>query len=242
MSPASDGAVGNPTHCAMLKAIIWDFDGTIVDTETPQFDAWNLLFREYGTSVESSLWAKMVGTVTDFDLVDVLQSRVGGVDRPQAFRRIGELMRSQLKNAPLRPGVRALIDAARIAGFKQAIASSSGRRWIVDYAQRYNLQQSIDVIASADDVARVKPDQAVYLSALQRLGLDRHECLAIEDSPHGAKAALRAGLWCVVVPNPSTDRLVFPPGVTKLKTLADVTVDQLVSSWSLRYRRKDQRL
>lgn len=220
----------------MLKAIIWDFDGTIVDTETPQFDAWDLLFREYGSCVEPALWAEMVGTVTDFDLLDVLQRRVGRVDRMQASRRIGELMRSQLEGAPLRPGVRALMDAARLEGFRQGIASSSGRRWIVDYIQRHNLHESIDVIASADDVVRVKPDPAVYLSALQHLGLDRHECLAIEDSPHGAQAALRAGLWCVVVPNPSTDRLTFPAGVTKLDSLAGVTLAQLASLWPLRYR------
>lgn len=213
----------------MLKGIVWDFDGTIVDTETPQFEAWDAVFREHGTQLDQSLWSRMVGTVTDWDLVSILEERVGRVDRVALAPHLQQLIHQRLEAAPLRRGVRQLMDAAGQAGIKQAIASSSGRRWIDQYSRRHALTW-VRAVASGDEVARVKPDPAVYQLAISRLGLDNADCVAFEDSPHGAAAALAAGLCCVVVANPSTQALTFPAGVIRRPSYEAITLDE-VSSW-----------
>lgn len=210
----------------MLKAIVWDFDGTLVDTETPQFEAWDAVFREHGTQLDYQVWSQMVGTVTDWDLLSVLEDRMGRVDRRALAQRVNQLIHKRLEAAPLRPGVRDLMDAAQKSGIQQAIASSSGRRWIEQYARRHRLD-GISVVASGDDVARVKPDPAVYRLAVSRLHRAPHECVAMEDSPHGAASALQAGLVCVVVSNPSTASLEFPPGVIRRPAHGDIGIDDL---------------
>lgn len=211
----------------MLKGIIWDFDGTIVDTETPQYQAWDQVFREHGTHLDPELWSQLVGTVTDLDLFEVLQQRMGQLKRASVVRRLGQLLDVGLRGAPLRAGVENLMREAQRVGMKQAIASSSGRGWIREYIVRHGLDQYLETIASADDVDCVKPDPAVYRVALQKLGLHARDCIAVEDSPHGASAAIAAQLVCVVVANPSTIALTFPVGVHRCQSLQNVSLMDL---------------
>jgi HAD superfamily hydrolase (TIGR01509 family) len=213
----------------MLKGIVWDFDGTIVDTETPQFEAWDAVFREHGTQLDYGLWSRMVGTETDWDLLSVLEERVGPVNRITLGPHLNQLIHERLKAAPLRRGVRRLMEAADKIGVIQAIASSSGRRWIHEYSNRHQLTY-IRAVASGDEVARVKPDPALYHLAVSRLGFRADECAAFEDSPHGAAAAITAGLCCVVVPNPSTQTLAFPTGVIRRASYEEITLDE-VAKW-----------
>lgn len=216
----------------VLKAIIWDFDGTIIDTETPQFLAWQSLFAELGSHLEPELWSRVVGTRDQVDLLAELAARGHhSLDRRVLSRRIGQLIYQQLKQAPLRPGVSELMAEAAAQSVAQAIASSSSQAWIAHYVHTQGLDGWIGTIASADDVVAVKPDPEVYRVALGRLGVSAEYCVAIEDSPHGATAALSAGLACVVVPNPSTARLKFPEAVRKFTSLADVrlaTLERLI--------------
>lgn len=211
----------------MLTGIIWDFDGTIVDTETPQFEAYRQVFREHGADLSFADWGRMVGTATDWDPVDALLKRRDSLDRRRLMQRLAHLINEGLHDAPLRSGVRHLLDEASQAGLVQAVASSSHRRWIDEYLRRHDLAAHFQAVASADDVVRVKPDPAVYQAALTKIGKSARDCLAIEDSPHGSRAALGAGLVCLTVPNPSTERLAFPDGIRRLATLEDITLEHL---------------
>ncbi|WP_338055227.1 HAD-IA family hydrolase [Sulfobacillus harzensis] len=207
---------------------MWDFDGTIVDTETPQFEAWQALFGEFGARLEPHVWGKMVGTVTDWDLFDVLERLTGGpVQRIKLERKVRRLIEKKMTEAPIRDGVGEIITEAAGRGLRQAVASSSPRWWIREFLRRHRLESYFAAIASADDVRRVKPDPEVYLTALARLKVGPLEAIAIEDSPHGSRAALQAGIPCLVVPNPSTMELPFPVGVHRLDTLKGVTLDGL---------------
>lgn len=211
-----------------IQAIIWDFDGTIVDTETPQYEAWDTLFRGFGVHLLPTVWGQMVGTVTDLDLFDVLEDLTGNpVDRFALHRQVQDLITERMRTAPLRAGVRDLMEAAGTAGRHQAIASSSPGWWIREFVERHHLGGFLRVIASSDDVLRVKPDPSVYRHALTTLGLSPDLGVAIEDSPHGSVAALAAGLACLVVPNPSTASLLFPPGVVRVETLEGLSLDAL---------------
>lgn len=211
-----------------VKAIIWDFDGTLVDTETPQFLAWQQVFGEFGARLEPEVWGKMVGTVTDWDLFDVLEEALGqAIDRRTLMRQVERLIAANMEEALLRPGVLALVEQSDGLGIRQAVASSSPRWWIRKFLSHHGLQGYFSVIAAADDVRRVKPDPEVYLTALSRLSIRASEAVAIEDSPHGARAALAAGIQCVVIPNPSTQDLQFPTGVLRLESLEGVGVSGL---------------
>ena len=93
----------------------------------------------------------------------------------------------------------------------------------------HHLEAYFGALATADDVTMGKPDPAVYRVAVSRLAIEAARAVAIEDSPHGSTAALGAGLKCVVVPNPSTEALLFPDGVVRLPSLQGVTLEALAA-------------
>lgn len=216
----------------LIEAVVWDFDGTIVDTETPQYEAWDTVFQEHGARMDPRVWGEMVGTHSQLDLLDVLEREVGPVHREAMARRVRALEEQYLASAPLRPGVGDLLKEFREAKVPSAIASSSHRQWIRRFLEAHAIERHFQGIASADDVREVKPDPAVYVLAVRILGKEPGETLAIEDSAHGATAALAAGLRCLVVPNPSTERLLFPAGVVRVPTLAGVTLPILEQLFS----------
>ena len=212
-----------------VQAIVFDFDGTVVDTETPWFLAASELFARHGRTLDLSDWARGIGTSSEvFDLWGHL-GRVTGqrVNRqalePQYRGRVAELVAAE----PLRPGVAALLSEARDRGVRIGLASSSERGWVCTHLARHGLQPAFDALCTREDVARVKPDPALYRLAVKRLGVPAGATLAVEDSPNGALAAQRAGLPCVIVPNLTTNTLDFPPGSPRLASLDGITLDTL---------------
>jgi len=212
-----------------LAAIVWDFDGTLVDTETPQYDAWAEAFRACGATLTLDDWSRFVGTVPELSLAELLEQRVGRARSLEAERLSERLAGPRLAAAPLRPGVRPLLEAACTHRVRSAIASSSPRAWVLPHLRRHGIEAHFDAVASGDDVAAVKPDPSLYRLALRRLGCPPHRAVAIEDSPYGALAARAAGLACLVVPNPTTANLAFPAGVVRRATLDGVTLSYLES-------------
>lgn len=213
----------------MPAAVVFDFDGTILDTETPEFRSWSEVYRRYGLELPLECWARGVGGAWGvFDPLADLEARLGTrVDREAvaAWRsqRDQELIRAQ----DVLPGVVPLLDQISAGGVAAAIASSSPRAWVEEHLVRLGLSGYFQVICTADDVERVKPAPDLYRLACRRLGVQPSRALAIEDSPNGALAALAAGLRCVVVPNEVTARLDFPPGTAIRPTLAGVRLADL---------------
>src|SRR5262245_55280964 len=194
----------------MIKALIFDFDGLILDTEGPDYQAWQETYESFGCTLPLAEWAAEIGTYGVFDPYDYLARQLGRPVDPTAIRarrraRFAELIEQQA----VLPGVENYIQEARVRGMRVGIASSSPRSWVVGHLLRFGLERSFDCIKTADDVERVKPDPALYLKALDALGVQAHEALALEDSPNGALAATRAGICCVVVPNRLTQQLAF---------------------------------
>ncbi len=195
----------------MLKAFIFDFDGTILDTESADFHCWQMTFRDHGAELEQDVWCQVVGTTWEhFNPFNYLEEKIGrAVDRD-------ELQRLHRKNfhemiathAPL-PGVEAILASAQEMGLKLAVASSSQLDWVSGHLERLGLLKHFEVIKTADDVERVKPDPALYLEALTELGIEAGEAVAFEDSLHGVKAAKAAGIYTVAIPNSVTRNLDF---------------------------------
>ena len=207
----------------MIKAVIFDFDGTILDTESPDFACWQSIFEDHGSRLELESWCQVVGTTWDhFNPFDHLEEKIGkpvNRDDLQVLhrRKFHELVAQQV---PM-PGVEATLAAAQELGMKLAVASSSRRDWVQGHLERLGLLSHFEVLKTADDVERVKPDPALYLRALEALEVSAEEAIAIEDSVNGVKAAKTAGLYCVAVPNSVTRNLDFAHADHRLDSLAD---------------------
>ena len=207
-----------------VRALILDFDGTIVDTETPWYRAWQEVYAGFGEDLPVAEWARTVGTAEGaFDPVVHLEQRLGrSLDRTALeadFRTRG--LRLQAREG-LRPGISALLGEAHAASVPVALASNSPRSWVEPYLRRFGIAGSFGAVCTREDVVHPKPAPDLYRLALRRLGVPAQRAVALEDSPSGAEAALLAGLTCVVVPNAFTAALRFPEGARVLPSLQGV--------------------
>ncbi len=214
----------------MIRALIFDFDGLILDTETPVFRSWQEFYESFGGRLEYAQWAQVVGTVsTEADHFARLEAQIGTLlDRqtlgPQRRQRESEL----IQNQPILPGVQAYLAEARQLGLKIGMASSSPCQWVMGHLQRLDLLKYFDSIRARDDVERVKPDPELFLAVLADLGAEPQEAVAFEDSPYGVQAAKAAGLLCVVVPNPITRQYSLAQADLRQESLAETPLSSLI--------------
>jgi HAD superfamily hydrolase (TIGR01509 family) len=191
-----------------LEALVFDFDGTILDTETLEFRRWEALYAQHGRKLALSDWQQGIGTWDAFDpwlgLPDEVQAQ-----REQVYAELHGLLHSDISASGLRPGVREVLFAAQAAGLRLALCTSSSHSWVDPWLEQHGLGHLFEVMATRDDVSRVKPDPELYLLACERLKLPPSFCLALEDSLNGATAAAAAGLRVLVVPNEVTESQPF---------------------------------
>lgn len=187
----------------MLNALIFDFDGLILDTETPLYDTWREIYAEFGVELPLAVWAACLGTSPDaFDPITYLESITGrSVDRLAISQRHKNRALEIINLQPAMPGVTALIKYAGQQRLGIGLASSSPRGWVTGHLRRLGLYDYFDSILSADDVARVKPAPDLFQLEAERLGVPAMNAVAFEDSPNGIVSAQAAGIFCVAVPN-----------------------------------------
>jgi HAD superfamily hydrolase (TIGR01509 family) len=205
----------------VIEAVVFDFDGLIFDSERHEYEAVCELFAEHGAELPLQVWGECVGREAGyFDPHAYLEQAVGRkLDRAALEERRRHTFRQRIAGEGPLPGVEDTLAAARRLGLKVGLASSSGRDWVEGQLERLGLLQHFDCIRTRDDVARVKPDPELYLSVLRCLGVTPGHALALEDSPNGALAARRAGMYCVVVPNVVTSQLAFGEHHLRLDSL-----------------------
>ncbi len=210
-----------------LRAVVFDFDGLIVDTESTALYSWQELYARYGEEVPlEHKWVTVIGTWdAEWSPVTELEGRLGRSlpwDELEPARRAREIELAD--EQPLLPGVQSVLDQARDAGLKLAIASSSSEEWVRHHLARLGIEQYFDVLATRHDVARTKPDPALYTLALERLGVTADEAFALEDSIQGVRAARGAGLRVVAVPGPLMRDVDFSEADARLESLAGATL------------------
>lgn len=213
----------------MIRAIVFDFDGLILDTEEPVYRSWLEVYHAHGEELPFERWVQIVGSTTaGFHPQHHLEERLGrSLPQDVLDRRIGRRTEMILAQEVL-PGVVRLIQEARATGLKLGVASSSTSEWVKGHLARLGILESFDCMRCRDDVVNAKPDPDLYLAVLECLGVGAAEAIAIEDSPNGVLAAKRAGLLCVAIPNSITARLDLGQADLQLASLADVTLAQLL--------------
>lgn len=210
---------------SMLQALIFDFDGLIVDTETVIVEVWERMHHEAELVCDRAVLHALVGSADE--QADVWSAFPVAESRVELDRRWREVVRELTRSAPILPGVGELIKEARAAGLRLAVASNSQHRHVDRHLEHRGLLDSFDAIVCRDDVRVGKPDPEVYVRALERLGVSAAEAVALEDSKLGHLAAHAAGLPVMVVPNPSTAHDTFAHAAWRRDSMAGLTLAAL---------------
>jgi putative hydrolase of the HAD superfamily len=215
-----------------VRGLLFDFDGLLLDTETPSRRAFEDLYRDHGYELPHDRWSTVIGTIgAEFEPYSHLEELVGTqLDRDvlDARRRAREDELCDLED--LRPGIEDYLAEADRRGLARAIVSSSSRDWIDRHLGRLGHANGWRAIVTADgDTERAKPRPTLYLEALDAIGVRVTEAIAFEDSPNGVRAAKAAGLFCVAIPNPATQTLALDDADLVLDSLADLPLPDLLA-------------
>ncbi len=186
-----------------IKGLIFDFDGLILDTETPVFQSWQEIYGEFTQELKIHDYAQCLGSSElHFNPLTHLETLVGKPIDKTHWRSIQQKREMELlASQPLLPGVLNFLNLAKQNGFHMGIASSSDRAWVISHLRRFDLEHFFNPIFTADEVHNVKPAPDLFLAALSGLNASPKEAIVFEDSPNGIRAAQTAGIFCVAVPN-----------------------------------------
>lgn len=214
-----------------MQALIFDFDGLILDTEMPDYTSWQAVYTEHGCELKLEMWASIVGgrAESDFDPYDYLESCTSTeIDREGIWIKRRKDYLETLESQPILPGVETYLVDAKKMGLKVGIASSSPECWVVGHIIRLGLVDGFEVICTADDVENTKPDPALFLMAAEKLGAAPDQVIVFEDSPNGILGAKRAEMFVVAVPNPLTAQLDLGQADIVLGSLEEMSLGELL--------------
>lgn len=213
----------------MIKGVIFDFDGLILNTETHQFNVYHKKFLEYGFDLPLSRWQEEIGTQSGYSPSAELERKINGkVNKDRLRKEVRDELHAILLLEKARPGVEEyLLDAKRL-GLKIGLATSSNYQWVSTYLKKLELTEFFECIKTSNDVEKVKPDPSLYLETAKCLGLNVDECLVFEDSANGALAAKRAGMSCVIVPNEVTETMEFCTVEHRLQSMTDMPLKDII--------------
>lgn len=224
---------------ALIKAIIFDFDGLIIDTETAWYEAYKETMNFYKCDLPLEQFAKCIGT-DETVLYEFFKEQLGDTCNIEEIEaRAKSLHKLKMKIPQAREGVRDYLEEARKFGYKIALASSSSREWVTHYLEELGLLNYFEVIITSDDVKKVKPAPDLYLKAINALNISPAEALAFEDSLNGLQSAVTAGLMCVIVPNPVTESLAFEKYELRLKSMEEKSLIDVIKLIEKRCENKE---
>jgi HAD superfamily hydrolase (TIGR01509 family) len=205
-----------------VRALVFDFDGLILDTETCEFLSVSEEFAAHGVDLPLDEWLDIVGRADHRHWYDWLEDVCGRpLDRDVVVERRRQRHHALISEQEIREGVVELLDEARRAGIPLAVASSSPRAWVEGHLRRVGLWGHFRAIRGCEDVVHAKPAPDLFLAALDALGARPEDAIAFEDSHHGSMAAKAAGVFTVVVPNDLTRQQSFDHVDLVLDSLAD---------------------
>jgi HAD superfamily hydrolase (TIGR01509 family) len=220
-----------------VRALLFDFDGTLWDCEPSIFQAYQEIFLEFDQRLPIELWSSVVGTI-GFDLWAHLEQLLGArVDRRLVEDRVQQRKAELLSKLSPRPGVRRYLEQADTLGIARGIVSNSPRDWIVTYMRQCGIGDGWRVVASAEgDPSRAKPRPDLYTSALASMNVLPEEAVAFEDSPSGIRSAKQAGIRCVAVSNEMSAALDLSEADLLLESFEQVCLYHVLDAFGLSHR------
>lgn len=188
----------------MLKAVLFDHDGTLVDSEEVHFQIWRNVLQQHGIDMTAEEYKlRHSGIPTPANALDLVSRHELPMTASELAGAKNSATAEHLSRTafPLMPGAKEAVNFFHGAGLKLAVVTGAGRNGVDATINAYELTSSFSTIVSGDDVPRSKPAPDCYLLALERLGMQAGECIAIEDTQHGIEAATAAGIACYGVRN-----------------------------------------
>jgi HAD superfamily hydrolase (TIGR01509 family) len=215
-----------------VAAVVFDFDGIVLDSETPEYESHRQIYERCGVPLTVEDWCGAIGIWTeghDDRRFETLCARATAAPpRDAYFAERQRIFETLLPPEPMR-GIRDLLVSLRDAGIAAAIASTSPARWVVPAAERIGVRECFDAIVTGDEVQRRKPAPDVYLEAARRLGVDPADAIAIEDSAPGVAAARAAGMTVVAIPHWLTRTHDLAAAHLQVAHAGELTLDRLAA-------------
>ncbi|HMB82377.1 MAG TPA: HAD-IA family hydrolase [Vicinamibacterales bacterium] len=215
-------------------AVIFDFDGIVIDSETPEYESHRRIYERCGVTLTVDEWCGVIGTWSEgHDEQWFTRLCAQSPDAPAREVYFAERRRIFDAIVPADPmrGVRDLLTALRAAGIPSAIASSAPARWVVGAVERLGIRPLFDAVVTGDEVTHRKPAPDVYLEAARRLGVDPARSVAIEDSGPGIAAARAAGMKAVAIPHWLTEGHDLSAANLTVTHAGELTLDRLGTLW-----------
>lgn len=214
-----------------MDAVIFDFDGLILDTEWPAFVSVLEVFEAHGAELPLAKWQHRIGRGDNAPWTELLEVTLGRpLDHDRLMTQRRERKDAMTDANPIQPGVVDLLDQAETLGLARGVASSSPISWVGRHLDRLGIIDRFAAVRTQDDVERTKPWPDVFLAAATALEVRPERAVVFEDSRNGVLAAKEAGMFCVAVPNRITAGMDFSDADLVVSSLADVDLAALMSA------------
>ena len=210
------------------EALVFDFDGTLVDTETAEFEAVRQVWADHGLVYTHDRWQPWVGSLYAVPWMAELVEHLGSpMDERELHLRQRRYNRELLATVLPRPGVERLLVAASVAGVPMAVASNAPADWVEGHLARLGLLTHFEAVVTVDRVSRGKPHPEPYLTAVAAVAATPERSVAFEDSLPGLRSAMAAGLYSVAIPGPMSSGHDLAGADRTVASLAEVALDDL---------------
>lgn len=197
----------------MFKGIIFDLDGTLFDSETAVIEGWISLYKELDVPVDMSLFVQDIGKgINTFDPAEFAFNHSDKKLSKERLRLLGrDKFLKLVEKVQLFPGVIEILNFGIENNIKLGVSSNSTYSWVEINLSRLDILKLFDGVTGIDKTGKIKmkPDPDTYLKTLEKIELSASDCVAVEDSPLGVKAAKNAGLYTIAIPNKHIDPTLF---------------------------------
>lgn len=217
----------------MVKAVIYDLDDTMVNSDPLHARAWEELLKEYGYKF-GDLPEHMRSSFIGMRVIDIVKEIAAYLKLDASTdklyqKRVEAFLLLVEKELELMPGLLESLDLLRRHNYKLAIASSGAKKYIELVLNKFHIKDYFAVVITGDDVTIGKPNPETYLVASKKLGLLPSECLVLEDATKGIQSAKAAGCLCIAIKNPNVPPQNYPDADLVMDSLQDINLDVIKS-------------